>query len=340
MVEPEGCALSVRRQCELLAVNRNRLEGPGRSGVGTKDLEMARRIDEIHLRFPEFGTRRTSQYLLREGWEKASRRTVGGIMKAMGLAAIYRRPRTSLPAAGAKGYPYLLRGREVASPDEVWCADVTYIPMARGFAYLVAVMDWKTRAVLSWKLSNTLDGTFCLAALRQALDGAGRAPEIFNTDQGSQFTSRAWIETLEHAGAKVSMDGQGRWMDNVFIERLWRSVKHEGVYLWAHENVHQLEAALEKWFNEYNHWKPHQALGYKTPWECYRPEEHPAWKSAARKPMTQGEPTSPSLGLAALRLPSLRSGAPPGGQPERNPCSKSTNNLQHQPAPRRPAELT
>jgi len=281
MVEREGCALSVRRQCELLAVNRNRLEEPGRSGVRSEDLELARRIDEIHLRFPEFGARRTSQYLQREGWKKASRRTVGRMMKAMGLAAIYRRPRTSLPAAGAQGYPYLLRDRKVASPDEVWCADVTYIPMARGFAYLVAVMDWKTRAVLAWKLSNTLDGTFCLAALREALDAAGGAPEIFNTDQGCQFTSRAWIETLENAGVKVSMDGTGRWMDNVFIERLWRSVKHEGVYLWAHENVHQLEAALEKWFNEYNHWKPHQALGYKTPWECYRPDERPAWESAA-----------------------------------------------------------
>ena len=209
MVEREGCALSVRRQCELLAVNRNRLEGPGRSGVDPKDLEMARRIDEVHLRFPEFGTRRTSQYLLPEGWEQASRRTVGRIMKAMGLAAIYRRPRTSLPAAGAQGYPYLLRGREIAS-------------RTRGFAYLVAVMDWKKRAVLSWKLSNTLDGTFCLGALREALVGAGRAPEIFNTDQGSQFTSRTWIETLESAGVKVSMDGKGRWMDNVFIERVWR----------------------------------------------------------------------------------------------------------------------
>jgi putative transposase len=218
MVERAGCALSVRRQCELLGVNRNRLEGPERSGVGSEDLEMARRIDELHLRFPEFGARRTSQYLQREGGKKASRRTVGRIMKAMGLAAIYRRPRTSLPAAGAQRYRYLLRGRKVASPDEVWCADVTYIPMARGFAYLVAVMDWKTRAVLSWKLSNTLDATFCLAALREALDGAGGAPEIFNTGQGSQFTNRAWIEALENAGVKVSMDGKGLNCRKCFVE--------------------------------------------------------------------------------------------------------------------------
>ena len=163
----------------------------------------------------------------------------------------------------------------------MWCADVTYIPMARGFAYLVAIMDWKTRAVLSWKLSNTLDGTFCVEALREALEATGRAPEIFNTDQGCQFTSRAWIATVEGSGARVSMDGKGRWMDNVFIERLWRAVKHEGVYLWAHENVRELEIALEKWFSDYNHWKPHQALGYKTPWECYRPQQTPAWKEAA-----------------------------------------------------------
>lgn len=226
------------------------LTGPAGEGLGERNLEVARRIDELHLRFPEFGARRMSQWLLREGMEGASRRRVAQVMKAMGLAA-------------------------------VWCADVTYIPMARGFAYLVAVMDWKTRAVLSWKLSNTLDGTFCVEALREALEATGRAPEIFNTDQGCQFTSRAWIATVQASGAKVSMDGKGRWMDNVFIERLWRSVKHEGVYLWAYENVHELEMALAKWFSDYNHWKQHQSLGYKTPWECYRPEQTPAWKKAA-----------------------------------------------------------
>jgi putative transposase len=249
--------------------------------MGEAELEMARRIDEVHLRFPEFGARRMSQWLLREGLEGATRRRVAQVMKAMGLAAVYRRPRTSPRAPGAQIYPYLLRDRKVESADEVWCADVTYIPMARGFAYLVAVMDWKTRAVLSWKLSNTLDGTFCVEALREALEAAGRAPEIFNTDQGCQFTSQAWIATVQASGAKVSMDGKGRWMDNVFIERLWRSVKHEGVYLWAYENVHELEMALEKWFSDYNHWKQHRSLGYKTPWECYRPKQTPAWKKAA-----------------------------------------------------------
>ena len=142
-------------------------------------------------------------------------------------------------------------------------------------------MDWATRAVLAWKLSNTLEGAFCLEALRAALALAGKAPAICNTDQGCQFTARVWVEAVQGAGAQVSMDGKGRWMDNVFIERLWRAVKHEGVYLWAHENVRELEVALEQWFEDYNHWKPHQALGYKTPWECYRPEELPAWPRAA-----------------------------------------------------------
>jgi putative transposase len=281
MVEKDHPRLSVRRQCELLGLNRNRLGSVNRQGLWSGDLEMARRIDELHLRFPELGARRMSQWLQREGWEEASRRKVSRVMRLMGLEAIYRKPRTSPPAAGAQTYPYLLRDREVLRPDEVWCADVTYIPMARGRAYLVAVMDWKTRAVLSWKLSNTLDGRFCVEALREAFAAAGKAPEIINTDQGCQFTSRSWIATVEESGAKVSMDGKGRWMDNVFIERLWRSVKHEGVYLWAHENMKELDIALAKWFSDYNHWKPHQALGYKTPWECYRPEQRPAWKEAA-----------------------------------------------------------
>ena len=281
MVDLESGELSVRRQCELLGVNRNRLGSPARGGLRAQELEMARRIDELHLRFPEFGARRMSQCLLREGQEGATRRRVAQVMKVMGLAAIYRRPRTSQSTPGAQIYPYLLRDREVQSSDEVWCADVTYIPMERGFAYLVAVMDWKTRAVLSWKLSNTLDGTFCVEALREALEVVGKAPEIFNTDQGCQFTSRSWIATVQESGAKVSMDGKGRWLDNVFIERLWRSLKHEGVYLWAHENVRELEIALRKWFSDYNHWKPHKALGYKTPWECYRPDQMPAWKEAA-----------------------------------------------------------
>ena len=281
MVEDANPQLSVRRQCQLLAVNRNRLEAPLSNGTLTESEErMARRIDELYLEYPEMGARRMSLWLQREG-HPVSRRKAGRLMKHMGLEAIYRKPRTSIPDSKARKYPYLLKGREVALGDEVWCADITYIPMRRGFAYLVAVMDWKTRAVLGWKLSNTLEGSFCVEAFEESVRMAGRAPEIFNTDQGCQFTSEAWIGALEGAGVRVSMDGKGRWMDNVFIERLWRSVKHEGVYLWAPENVHELERLLEKWFWSYNRLKPHKALGGLTPWEVYRPQEPKPWENAA-----------------------------------------------------------
>ena len=270
MVEKSGSGLSVRRQCELLGLNRNRLDAPTRGGLGEGDLEMARRIDEVHLRFPEFGARRMSQWLLREGREGANRRKVSQVMKAMGLQAIYRRPRTSQPAPGAQIYPYLLRGRTVTQADEVWCADVTYIPMARGFAYLVAIMDWKTRAVLSWKLSNTLDGTFCVEALREALEATGRAPEIFNTDQGCQFTSEAFTGVLLKKGIAISMDGRGRALDNIFVERLWRSVKHEDVYLKGYATMSELLIGLTEYFVLYNTERPHQSLGYETPDEVYR----------------------------------------------------------------------
>lgn len=280
LVERTHPQLSVRRQCELLGVNRNRLEASPQGGLSETDLQLARRIDEVHLRFPEFGARRMKLWLGRENWQ-LTRSRVGRIMKVMGLEAIYRRPRTSQPNAQHKVYPYLLRERTVEAADEVWCADVTYIPMARGFAYLVAVMDWKSRAVISWRLSNTMESGFCVEALQEAFMAAGTVPQIFNTDQGSQFTSREWIGTLEDRGVQVSMDGRGRWIDNVFIERLWRSVKHEGVYLWAYENLHELERALALWFEDYNRWTPHQAHGGKTPWESYRPQELSPWSQAA-----------------------------------------------------------
>lgn len=281
LVEKDHPQLSVRRQSELLGVNRNRLEGTKPTPACAEDLALMRRMDELALRFPEFGARRMARCLSREGPEEVSRDQAGRLMKTMGLEAVYRRPRTSIPAPGHKIYPYLLRDREVRLADEVWCADITYIPMPRGYAYLVAVMDWQSRAVLGWQLSNTLDTGFCVAAFQQACLRAGGAPEIFNTDQGCQFTSRPWIEVIEAAGAKVSMDGKGRWMDNVFIERLWRAVKHEGVYLWAYDNLHELERALTQWFEDYNHWKPHQSLDGKTPWECYRPDQEPRWRKAA-----------------------------------------------------------
>ena len=280
MIDRQHEGLSVRRQCELLGINRNRLETKERKPPSQKDYLVMRRMDEVALRSPEFGARRMAQVLSREGMD-VSRREATRLMKVMGLAAVYCRPRTSVPGKGHTIYPYLLRNREIKEADEVWCADITYIPMSKGHAYLVAVMDWKTRAVLGWQLSNTLETGFCVEAFRQACQKTGRTPGIFNTDQGAQFTSQGWIEMLEGAGVKISMDGRGRWMDNVFIERLWRSVKHEGVYLWSHRDMHELEKALEKWFEDYNHWKPHQALEGRTPWEAYRPEEPPRWRLAA-----------------------------------------------------------
>lgn len=280
MVDKAHSQLSLRRQCELLDINRNRLGNKKPASIESSDESEARRIDEIHLEYPEFGARRMSQWLMREGVE-TSRRRVGRIMKLMGIEAVYCRPKTSQPGVGHRIYPYLLRRLKIKEPDQVWCADITYIPMARGFAYLVAIMDWRSRAVLSWKLSNTLDGSFCVGALQEALCRIAKAPEIFNTDQGSQFTSREWVDVLEGAGVRVSMDGRGRWMDNVFIERLWRSVKHEGVYLWAYEDLHRLEKALEKWFEGYNRWKPHQAHNGLTPWQVYRPADNVPWRVAA-----------------------------------------------------------
>lgn len=283
MVESAHPQLSVRRQCELLAVNRNRIpeEKPVKEPCfSEEEHRMIRRIDELNLQYPELGARRMCLWLQREG-HAASRRIVARLMKHMGLEAIYRKPRTSIPNPKAKKYPYLLKDREVERADEVWCADITYLPMQRGFAYLVAVMDWKTRAVVSWKLSNTLEGRFCMEAFGEAVARAGCVPEIFNTDQGSQFTSEDWTGMLEMAGVRVSRDGKGRWIDNVFIERLWRSVKHEGVYLWAPQDLHELERLLEAWFTGYNRLKPHQALGGLTPWEVYRPREPKPWEKAA-----------------------------------------------------------
>lgn len=280
MVEKAHSQLSVRRQCELLDLNRNRLEVREVAEPDAEDRVRMARMDREALRFPEFGARRMALVLTREGLP-TGRSQAGRLMRAMGVEAVYRRPRTSVPHPGHKTYPYLLRDRNVDHPDEVWCADITYIPMERGFAYLVAVMDWKSRAVLGWKLSNTLEGAFCREALVEAVACAGKCPKIFNTDQGCQFTSQSWVELLESHGIRVSMDGRGRWMDNVFIERLWRAVKHEGVYLWSYDNLHELEAALVRWFEAYNHYKPHQALDGKTPWEAYRPEAAPQWRLAA-----------------------------------------------------------
>lgn len=272
MIEREGTQLSIRRQCELLAVNRNRLDPPERNNQ--EDLAICRLIDEIHLEAPAFGSRKIRDLLEVEYDKKMGRGRVRRLMRMMGVRAVYRGPRTSLPGKGSehKIYPYLLRDREVTEPDEAWCSDITYVPMGSSFAYLIAVMDWRTRAVLSWKLSNTLDTGFCVEAFEQAVKEAGRAPKIFNTDQGSQFTSKLWRESLEKREVRISMDGKGRWVDNVFIERLWRTVKYEEIYLREYQDLHDLERALERWFERYNTWRPHDALAGARPWEIYRPE--------------------------------------------------------------------
>jgi len=267
MVEKSGSQLSVRRQCELLGLNRNRLGGAESKGLGSEDLEMARRIDDVHLRFPEFGARRMSCWLQRQGWEGASRRRVSRVMRLMGLEAIYRHPRTSWPTTGAQTYPYLLRDREVLKPDEVWCADVTYIPMARGFAYLVAIMDWFSRYVLSWRLSNTLDADFCVECVEEALSTG--SPGIFNSDQGPQFTSKDFTRQLIENNIRISMDGRGRVFDNIFIERLWRTVKYNNIYVHEYHTVSDARSGLREYFDLYNTQRLHQALGYMTPWEVY-----------------------------------------------------------------------
>jgi len=269
MIEKDHPQLSVRRQARLLGVNRNRLEPPER--MSAEDLLFSRILDEVHMDSPTYGTRRLRVELGRRGYP-VGRGRLRRLMRRMGIEAIFPKPRTSLAERQHTKYPYLLKDLEVQRPDQVWCADITYLPMSRGYAYLVAIMDWHTRAVLAWKLSNTLEAGFCVAAFEEAVRTTGRVPEIFNTDQGCQFTSREWLEALaSHTGLRISMDGKGRWLDNVFIERLWWSLKHEDIYLRAYRDLAELEEGLGRWMNHYNHRRPHQSLGYQTPWACYRP---------------------------------------------------------------------
>lgn len=261
-----GEALSVKRQCELLELARSTVYYQPRP-VGEADQQLMRRIDELHLAHPYYGARRLAKRLHREGLQ-AGRLHVTALLRRMGIRTHYRRPRTSLPAAGALIYPYLLSGLVVERPNHVWVADITYLPMGHGFMYLVAILDLASRKVLAFELSNTMNAEFCVRALREALDRYG-APEIFNTDQGAQFTSEAWLEVLREAGVRVSMDGKGRWIDNVFIERLWRTVKYEEVYLHAYRDGREARTRLSAYFEFYNAQRIHQALDYRTPDEVY-----------------------------------------------------------------------
>jgi putative transposase len=230
-----------------------------------------RLIDAQFLETPWYGSRQMARHLRREGYV-VGRKRVRRLMAKMGLAPIYQRPRTTVPNPEHRVFPYLLRDVAIDRPNQVWCADITYLPMRRGFLYLVAVMDWATRKVLAWRVSNTLEVEFCLEALEEALSRHGR-PEIFNTDQGGQFTSPSFTGVLQRAGVRISMDARGRWMDNVFIERLWRSLKYECVYLHAFETGSELRAGLSKWIGYYNAGRPHSALAGQTPDEAYGADE-------------------------------------------------------------------
>jgi putative transposase len=258
--------LSIRHQCELLALNRSSYYlAPATESE--ENLRVMRRIDEQFLKTPFYGSRRMTASLQRGG-ETVNRKRVQRLMALMGLEALFPKPRTTTAASDARVYPYLLRDRELTHVDEVWSSDITYVPMKHGFMYLTAVIDWYSRYVLSWRLSNTLEGRFCVEALDEALS-TGR-PEIFNTDQGSQFMAREYTERLEGAGIAVSRDGRGRALDNVFVERLWRSVKYEDIYIKSYEYVPDLESGLTAYFRFYDEERPHQSLGYRTPAEVYR----------------------------------------------------------------------
>src|SRR5690606_11551572 len=271
MIEEHHPQLSVRKQCELLKINRNRLS-PRQPKRVEGDEAIMKEIDRIYTECPFYGARKIVREL-REVAIRIGRKRCRRLRKTMGIEALVPKPSTSVPDKQHRKYPYLLREHAVSHPDEVWAADITYVPMYEGHVYLVAIMDWHTRAVLSWRVSTTMDAGFCVAAYRDAVKVAGRAPGIMNTDQGSQFTGEQWIEAVESSGARVSMDGKGRWMDNVFIERLWRSLKYEQLRLWSYETVAEVTARIDRWMTFYNHRRKHQTLDYEVPWSLYRPNQ-------------------------------------------------------------------
>jgi putative transposase len=255
----------VRRQCELLGLNRSSLYYKP-AGESSENLRLMRLIDEQYTACPFYGSRRMTAWLTQQG-EPVNRKRVQRLMRLMGLEAIYPKPRLSAAGRGHRTYPYLLRGVAIQRPDQVWSADITYVAMVSGFMYLAAAIDWFSRYVVAWRLSNTLDGAFCTEMLDEALS-RGR-PEVFNTDQGVQFTAEAFTGRLESAGVAVSMDGRGRALDNVFVERLWRAVKYEDIFIQGYEEVPELRCGLARYFAFYNHARLHQALGYRTPAAVY-----------------------------------------------------------------------
>jgi putative transposase len=279
MVEKDHPHLSIAEQCRLLSVSRSSFYHAPK-GETALNLGLMRLIDEQFLETPFYGVRQMTWHLRAEG-HPVNEKRIRRLMRLMGLMPIYQRPNTSRRAKGRKTWPYLLRGLAITRPDQIWCADVTYIPMRRGFLYLVAIMDWFTRKVLAWRLSNTLEADFCIEALEEALARFGQ-PEIMNTDQGSQFTSWAWTDQLRQAGVKISLDGKGRFLDNIFVERLWRSLKYECVYLHAWSGGSEARAGIGWWIEFYNNRRPHTALGGRTPDAAYwfgKETEKPDWQT-------------------------------------------------------------
>jgi putative transposase len=267
LIEREDPALPILQQCRLLAVSRSSVYRPP-AEVSEEDRAIMALIDRQYLARPYYGSRRMAAWLATQG-HLVNRKRVQRLMRLIGLVAVYQRPNTSKPAPENKVYPYLLGGLTIARVNQVWCADITYIPMAKGFFYLVVIMDWVSRAVLAWRLSNTLGADFCVEALEEALAQYGK-PEIFNTDQGCQFTSTDFTGVLERGGITISMDGKGRCMDNIFVERLWRSLKYEEVYLHAYANLTEAKAEIGSWLRFYNEERPHQSHAYRTPRQVYQ----------------------------------------------------------------------
>jgi putative transposase len=269
-------SLPVIRQCQLLDLSRSSVYYQP-AGISAEDLQLMRRIDEMHLKRPFYGSRRIRDWLHDDGFQ-VNRKRVQRLMRQMGIAALYPKANTSRPGKGHKIYPYLLKGLDINRPNQVWATDLSYIPMAKGFVYVVAIMDWYSRKVLAWRISNTMDADFCVEALEEAISRYG-APDIFNTDQGAQFTSDAFTSVLKAAGIRISMDGKGRWVDNVFVERLWRSLKYEEVYLKAYETVAEARLGIGNYFRFYNRDRRHQSLERQTPDQVY--EGSVMWPVAA-----------------------------------------------------------
>jgi putative transposase len=300
MIDREHPELSLVRQCSLLGVSRSSLYYQP-APASAEDLELMALLDRQYLKTPFYGSRKMTAWLRTQGYQ-VNRKRVRRLMQVMGLEAIYRRPNTSKPGAEHKVYRYLLKGVAIDRVNQVWTADITYLPMARGFLYLVAIMDWHSRYVLAWRLSNTMAVDFCVEALEEALSKGN--PEIFNTDQGSQFTCEAFTGMLLEQGIQVSRDGKGRYTDNIFVERLWRTIKYEEVYLKAYQNGSEARGGIGSYLEFYNWERPHQALGYRTPGEVFEEDQQRKCLQEQEEVLPSGVDTFPLVAADSLNLAS------------------------------------